>query len=227
MNEDDCCEVLSAEGLSDAPKQENSGPIILVLQRAVPAKMRPPHRAFDLIENKIPSLPFLCIMLQRMPTKPKKTTTKKPASKPRKRAPKKSSALPIEGAAAPHVVTGATGKKILVCDDDPALSRVLGLKFQNAGFDVMVCHNGEQGVEALKQTKFDGIILDLIMPGKTGFDVLSEKKQTMNKGTPVFVMSDMRTQETIDTAMSLGATDFFVKMQMPLKEVIESIASRT
>ncbi len=158
-----------------------------------------------------------------MPTKPKKT-----AAKPRKRAAAKNDSLsPIAEAAVPHAIAGAKGRKILVCDDDPALSRVLGLKFQNAGFDVMICHNGEQGVRALEEQKFDGIILDLIMPGKTGFDVLSEIKQTMNKDTPVFVMSDMRTQETIDTAMSLGATDFFVKMQMPLKEVIESIASRT
>ncbi len=162
-----------------------------------------------------------------MTPKPKSTkrTTKKAAAPARKSAGKKSKEIPAD--APVQQDTNGSAKNILVVDDDPALSRVMALKFQNAGCNVAVAHNGEMALKTMRQQKFDGIILDLIMPGKTGFDVLQDKKTTLNKDTPTFVMSDMRTQETIDLVMKLGATDFFVKMQMPLKEVIDSITSRT
>ncbi|MDB4978873.1 MAG: winged helix family two component transcriptional regulator [Candidatus Peribacteria bacterium] len=125
----------------------------------------------------------------------------------------------------PAVATGA--KNILICDDDPALSRVMALKFSSSGFNVTVCHDGQQAITAMKDMKFDGIILDLIMPEKTGFDVLQERPHTKNVTTPTFVMSDMRTQETADQVIAMGATNFFIKMQMPLSEVINEITRAT
>jgi DNA-binding NtrC family response regulator len=165
-----------------------------------------------------------------MSVRSKKSTAgkRKSASKRPKDTPEEQDVVQENTEAAAAAIEPIAGaKNILITDDDPALSRVLALKFSNAGFNVTVCHNGQQAIEAMKTTKFDGIILDLIMPEKTGFDVLGERPNTKNATTPTFVMTDMRTQETADQVMGMGATNFFVKMQMPLKEVIDIISQST
>ncbi len=153
-----------------------------------------------------------------MPVKPKK----KPAVKKKPTAKRKASARTAKSAvkAAPQPRATGPKKRILIIDDDPALSRVMALKFQNAGLDVEVCHNGRQAIEVMRERKFDTILVDLIMPEKTGFDVLQERPKTVNAKTPIYVMSDMRTPETMDQTRSLGATNYFIKMQMPLNDVI-------
>lgn len=153
----------------------------------------------------------------------------KPKSKKAERASRGSAGhvLP-KFASKERIESGAKGAKhILVVDDDPALARVLALKFSNSGFDVTVCHDGAQAIAAMDQQKFSGIILDLIMPEKSGFDVLMQRPNTKNKTTPVFVMTDMRTQETEQQVKSLGASGYFIKMQIPLKEVIDIITQAT
>jgi|GEM_PF-2053205 len=152
-----------------------------------------------------------------MSVRSKKTTTGKKHAVAKR--PKEATTEPAKAA--------SSAKSILIADDDPALSRVLALKFSNAGFNVSVCHNGQQAIDAMKEVRFDGIILDLIMPEKTGFDVLKERPSTKNAQTPTFVMTDMRTQETADQVMSMGASNFFVKMQMPLADIIAVITQST
>lgn len=162
----------------------------------------------------------------------KKSKTKKAAgAKTKKVAPKKAirKTKPAKAVitAAPQPKANCADRHILIIDDDPALSRVMALKFKNAGMNVEVAHNGAQAIEKMKATKFDTILVDLIMPEKTGFDVLQERPKTLNATTPIYVMSDMRTQETMDQVRSLGATNYFIKMQMPLNDVISMLLNET
>jgi two-component system, OmpR family, response regulator len=107
-------------------------------------------------------------------------------------------------------------KSLLIVEDDPHLSKVLQTQFQGT-FSVTVSADGAAAVEELKNAKFDVVILDLILPQKDGFTVLEEKVNTLNKETPVIVISNLREPHYYQRAIALGAAEGFVKAQLPLR----------
>ena len=71
---------------------------------------------------------------------------------------------------------------------------------------------------------FDVILLDIIMPKKTGFDVMGEKSKTKNPLTPVYVLTNLGQDNIAEQAMTMGAVKVFVKTDSPLKEVVGEIS---
>jgi DNA-binding response OmpR family regulator len=115
-------------------------------------------------------------------------------------------------------------KKILVIDDDTAINTMLQRKFREDGFSVKGCFNGQQGIDALKEEKFDGIVLDLVMPLKGGLGVLSEKGETMNAETPTYILTSLNVDDQIDQAQLLGAKEIFRKIDMTPAKVVSAIS---
>lgn len=113
--------------------------------------------------------------------------------------------------------------KLLIAEDDDALRDALSSKFQSEGFDTVVCKNGEECMRVLNEEKVDGVVLDLIMPEKDGYEVLEEQGATMNADTPVYVVTNLGREEDCEKAKSLGAKACCVKSSMSLKEVIEVV----
>lgn len=113
-------------------------------------------------------------------------------------------------------------KRVLVADDDEVWSRVLSLKLENAGFSVSVAHDGLQALDTLGKEKFDLMVLDLIMPNATGFDVLTQLRARGDK-TPVFVSSSLSQEEDRKRALDLGATGFFVKQDAGINSLIATV----
>jgi CheY-like chemotaxis protein len=118
----------------------------------------------------------------------------------------------------------ANSKKILVVDNDQILVRVMEMKFKKEGFDVTVCKDGIEAIEAINAEVFHAIVLDLMMPAKNGFDVLQARKSSLNAKTPVFVLSAVSSPDAALKAESLGATKFFQKFHLPLKTIVDEIA---
>lgn len=116
-------------------------------------------------------------------------------------------------------------RKILIVEDEAAMSKALLKKLENSGFDVSLAENGEEAMQELKEQMFDWILLDLLMPVKDGFAVLSEKKLTINAGTKVCVLTCMGQEESLQRARDLGADLCFIKSQTSLKEVMEAISA--
>ena len=112
--------------------------------------------------------------------------------------------------------------KILIGEDEKALSRALELKLTNSGFTVTVASDGELALDAIKKDTFDMILLDMVMPKKDGFTVLKEM-QALGIKTPVVVLSNLGQKEDIAKAKELGAKDFFVKSNMPLADIVNYI----
>lgn len=102
------------------------------------------------------------------------------------------------------------------------MARALELKLGHSGFEATVARNGLEGLEKTQQGKFDLILLDLMMPGMDGFGVL-EELQKRNNTIPVVVLSNLNQPEDIDKAKRLGASDFMIKSDMPLANVIERV----
>jgi CheY-like chemotaxis protein len=113
-------------------------------------------------------------------------------------------------------------KKILVVENVRVLVEALRAKLSKDGYEVKAVLDGEQALELLNRELFDVIILDLVMPHVDGFAVLREMKKR-NITTPVIVASNLGEQEQINYAKALGATDYIVKSDTPLVEIIDRI----
>lgn len=113
-------------------------------------------------------------------------------------------------------------KKILVVEDEKPLVRALKLKLSKAGYSVFTALNGEEATQAIANENFDVILLDLIMPQMDGFEVL-EKIQYKQPKPNVIILSNLSQQEDINRAMKLGASNFFIKADQSITQIISYI----
>ena len=115
---------------------------------------------------------------------------------------------------------------ILIVEDEKLLSKVLKEEFEEAGFDVIATLNGSDALKELKSGSedIDLVLLDLLMPVMDGFEVLEEMhKDQILSSVPVIVLSNLGQDEEIKRAIKLGASDYFVKSQHPISEVVEKV----
>lgn len=115
-------------------------------------------------------------------------------------------------------------KNVLLVEDDVILRHVLSGQLTANGFSVSEAQNGEEALEILKIEKPDVILLDLILPGIDGFEVLKQVKgDLLLKSIYIMVLSNLGDDEAIKKAFGLGADDYFVKAQYPIKSVIDKL----
>ncbi|PIZ96832.1 MAG: response regulator [Candidatus Magasanikbacteria bacterium CG_4_10_14_0_2_um_filter_33_14] len=115
-----------------------------------------------------------------------------------------------------------TEKKILIAEDEKPMARALEIKLNKAGFETTVVFDGVSAVKELQAGKYDLLLLDLMMPNKDGFSVLSDLKEIKNK-VPVIVSTNLNQKEDIEKAMDLGAKDYFVKSDTTISEVVDHV----
>jgi DNA-binding response OmpR family regulator len=115
-------------------------------------------------------------------------------------------------------------QKILLAEDEEFVARSYIRKLQVEGYEVIHAHNGDEALKLMDLEKPDLVILDLMMPIKTGFEVLQSLKASGKKEyPPIIVASNLGQKTDIDTALSLGATDFLIKSNISLKELIAKV----
>jgi len=113
--------------------------------------------------------------------------------------------------------------KVLVVDDDAALSEMLGIVLRTEGFDSRVVSSGDRALAEFRDYRPDVVLLDLMLPGKDGIDVCREIRA--ESGTPIVMLTAK--SDTIDVVVGLesGADDYVVKPFKP-KELIARIRAR-
>ena len=104
--------------------------------------------------------------------------------------------------------------KILVVDDEKVIREGCREVLTLEGFEVVLAENGEQGLEMIEKVHFDVVLLDLMMPGISGFDVLSHVK-ALHPDTSIIVITGYATVEHSIEAMKNGAFDFIPKPFSP------------
>jgi len=115
-------------------------------------------------------------------------------------------------------------QKILMIDEDKFLRKVYRDKFSREGFEFLEATTGVEGLDKIISEKPDLVILDLILPGKTGFDVLIEAKmKTEIKDIPVIILSNLGQDSDVKRGMSLGAVDYLIKSEVSLSQVVGKI----
>jgi len=116
--------------------------------------------------------------------------------------------------------------KILLIEDDKFISRAYSDGLTRAGLEVSVAEDGAVGLEKMKSEKPDLVLLDLIMPVKDGFDVLTEvKDDNQFKETIFVVLSNLGQEVDIEKAKQLGADDYLIKSDISMGEVIQKVES--
>ncbi len=100
--------------------------------------------------------------------------------------------------------------RVLVVDDDPAMLELLEAYLSRQGYRVFGVRNGEDALGTLDDTQPDLIILDLVLPGMGGLDVLRQLKQALPR-VPVVMFSGHAHTRTVVEAMRRGASDFLPK----------------
>lgn len=114
--------------------------------------------------------------------------------------------------------------KVLIVEDEELLAKVLKEKFEKESFDVVVASDGAEVLPLAEKNSPDLILLDLILPKKSGFEVLAELKADPElKIIPVIVLSNLGQDEEIKSALNLGAADYLVKTEHPINEVVEKV----
>jgi len=109
--------------------------------------------------------------------------------------------------------------KILIAEDEKPMAKALELKLSHAGYEIVIALNGQEALDQMAASKFDLVLLDLMMPMLDGFSVLNQLKEKGDT-TPIVVLTNLNQQEDIQKAKDLGAIDFFIKSDTPLAEVI-------
>jgi DNA-binding response OmpR family regulator len=113
---------------------------------------------------------------------------------------------------------------ILIAEDDRFYANIYTIKLTKEGYDVAIVENGQEALDKIKQKVPSLLLLDLVMPVMDGYQTLEaiHKDKTIPK-FPILVLTNLSQDDDIARALSLGATDYIVKTNVSIQEVIAKI----
>lgn len=116
--------------------------------------------------------------------------------------------------------------KILLVEDEHFLRDILAQKLTDSGYKVIQCIDGEGALRLINDEKPNLILLDLILPGIDGFEVLKQRSAIPELASiPVIILSNLGQKEEIDRGLELGAKDFIIKAHFTPGEIVEKVKS--
>lgn len=114
-------------------------------------------------------------------------------------------------------------KKVLIVEDETSMQQVLSSKVKQLGFEVVQAIDGEEAITKFKKSKPDLILLDIVLPKKSGFDVLQELKLKQKVTTPIIILTNLGQENDIKTGKELGAVDYILKANVSLRDLMAKI----
>jgi len=118
----------------------------------------------------------------------------------------------------------ADKKKVLLVEDDTFLVKALNAKLSTSAFELLKAKTGDEALKIITSDKPDLVLLDIMMPGKNGFEVLDEiKKNDETKDIPVIMLTNLGQSSDQEKAEKMGASDYLVKSDTPLGDILEKI----
>lgn len=115
-------------------------------------------------------------------------------------------------------------KRLVVIEDDEVLSSTLQKSLKEAGFSVTLAKDGKEGLQTVQEQAPDLVLLDILLPGLSGLDVLAKLKQEeKTKDIPVLILSQLSDQDNISRAISLGAQGYLVKSDYALEDIVKKV----
>lgn len=113
---------------------------------------------------------------------------------------------------------------ILLVEDDAELASVYRARFEAEGFNTAWAENGENALARVVESKPDLILLDVMMPRVSGFDVLDILRNTpQTQHAKIIMMSALSSDKDIAKAKALGVDDYLVKSQVAMADVVHIV----
>jgi DNA-binding response OmpR family regulator len=107
-------------------------------------------------------------------------------------------------------------KKIMVVDDEPYIARVIKFKLEQEGYNVISANDGQTGLQKIREEKPDLVLLDVMMPGLSGYDVCQQLKQDPAlAGIPVVILTAKGQERDREQGLNMGASDYITKPFSP------------
>lgn len=124
-----------------------------------------------------------------------------------------------------HRVQGRESSAIhvLIIEDDAAIAEMYRLQLEHDGYTVAVATTGELGFSTLSGSAPDIVLLDLLLPDQSGFEVLASLNERLPNHPPVVILSNYGEPSMIDKGRSLGAVEYLVKSRVTPAEISERI----
>jgi len=115
-------------------------------------------------------------------------------------------------------------KKILLVEDEPLLANLLKQRLEKENFEVSPVHDGEEALNFLKTNKPDLILLDIILPKISGFELMEKLKDDPSvQSAPIVIVSNLGQESDIEKGQVLGAIGYFVKAKLSIEELVGQI----
>ena len=117
-----------------------------------------------------------------------------------------------------------TNLKVLLVEDDPFLSNLLKVRLQKENVDVLLARDGEEALKRIEEDRPSLVLLDLILPKKSGFEIL-EKISTdpQLKDMPVIILSNLGQTSDIQRGKELGAIEYYVKAKISIDDLVGKV----
>lgn len=120
-------------------------------------------------------------------------------------------------------------KSILVVEDDIFVRELVSMKLREAKYSVTTSSDGQDGLYKLLSGQYDIALLDLMLPNKTGLEILAEFRanKAPNYNPKIIIMSNLSEQDKITECLKLGAIDYIVKSHYSPTEIVAKINQLT
>jgi len=117
-------------------------------------------------------------------------------------------------------------KTILLVEDEPLLANLLKQRLEKEGYAVILAGDGEAALSVLKTTHPDLILLDIILPKMSGFELMEQLKDNPAYGSsPIVIISNLGQDTDIQKGRMLGAIGYFVKAKLSIEDLVKRIKS--
>ena len=114
--------------------------------------------------------------------------------------------------------------KILIVEDDKFLRELLVHKLETEGFKVLTAIEGKEALKKIKEELPQLILLDLVLPGIDGFEVLRQiKENPQTNKISVIILSNLGQKEEVEKGIQLGADDYLIKAHFTPEEIIKKV----
>jgi len=115
-------------------------------------------------------------------------------------------------------------KTVLIIEDDMFLVSAYQIKFQKAAIEAVVAKSGKEALSYLKEEPPAVILLDLLLPEMSGFEILTAIRNNEQwKKTPVLILSNISQQEEIEKIRALGIDDYLIKANTQINAIVERV----
>jgi len=115
-------------------------------------------------------------------------------------------------------------RKILLVEDDPFIMDIYRTKFEEEGMEIDIVKDGEEALKKIKEEPFDLLLLDIVLPKVSGWEVLEKiRENPPKKALKIVVLSNLGQKREVEKALNLGAAKYLIKAHYTPLEVVEEV----